>query len=115
MNNKKFYLGFLGFLGFYGFVEQAYFLFFLFFLFFLAGAKKKDVPDLIDRQAKEKEEHKQKILDFIAGKEKITNNDIQNFLGVSDATAERYLNELEKEGVLNQSGKSGKYVFYSKV
>jgi len=74
----------------------------------------KDLSGLIEKQAKEKEEHFQKIKDFILDKEKITNNDIEKLLGVSDATAERYLNELEKDGTIKQVGKTGKSVFYSK-
>ncbi len=75
----------------------------------------KDKPDLIEKQAKEKAEHMQKILNFLAGKEKITNNEVENLLGVSNATAERYLNEFEKEGVLKQVGKTGHYTYYKKA
>ena len=69
---------------------------------------------LIEKQAQEKEEHKQKILDLVNGNSKVANNDVEKLLGVSDATAERYLNELEKEGVLKQEGNTGTKVFYSK-
>ncbi len=70
---------------------------------------------VVARQTEAKQEHLQKILEFIEGKDKITNDDVQKLLGVSDATAERYLNELEKQGALKQSGELGKYVFYSKA
>lgn len=83
-----------------------------------AGEAKEATPNLIEEQAKEKQEHRQKILDFVAqgGLEtKIKNDDIQKLLGVSDATAERYLNELEKEGVLKQVGGEGRSVFYQKA
>lgn len=36
-------------------------------------------------------------------------------LGISDATAERYLNELEKEGKVRQVGGTGSGVFYEKI
>jgi len=69
---------------------------------------------LIEKQAREKAQNKQKILDFIVGKDRITNDDVQSFLGVSDATAERYLDELEKQGVLAQKGEK-KGVYYQKI
>jgi DNA-binding IclR family transcriptional regulator len=36
-------------------------------------------------------------------------------LHVSDATATRYLETLEKEGKIKQVGKSGKYTHYEKI
>jgi Fic family protein len=36
-------------------------------------------------------------------------------LGVSDATTERYLDELEKEGALKQFGKTGRSTHYKVV
>jgi Fic family protein len=60
----------------------------------------------------EKERHIAEILAFAAGKESIRNDDIQALLGVSDATTERYLNELEQEGKLVQIGKTGRSVSY---
>ncbi len=79
------------------------------------NAGQKEMPQLMQEQAKEKAEHLQEIKDLAAGKNKITNDDIQKLLGVSDATAVRYLDELEKEGALKQVGKTGKYTYYSKV
>ena len=70
--------------------------------------------NLIEKQAQEKAEHLEKIKEFIKYKETIVNNDIQKLLGVSDATATRYLDELEKSGFLKQMGKTGQSVFYSK-
>lgn len=110
------YFGFLGLLGFMGFEDPWYFLFFLFFLFFLApGARKKDVPELMQKQAKEKQDHLQKILELAYNQEKIANNDVEKLLGVSNATAERYLDELEHKGLLKQVGKIGQNVYYQKV
>jgi len=118
MVNKSKYLGFLGFLGFSGFAHPLYFLFFLFFLFFIfpiSPANKSNSPDLMQKQTKEKEEHKQKILDLANSKDKITNNDVEKLLGVSDKTVQRYLNELQGEGKLKQSGETGRGVFYTKA
>ena len=57
----------------------------------------------------------EKILELLKAKEKITNDEVEKFLHVSDATATRYLNELEKEGKIKQVGKTGKAVMYTKV
>ena len=70
---------------------------------------------LIEKQAKEKEEHKQKILEFANANDKITNNDIEKLLGVSDKTVQRYFNELEGEGKIKQTGETGRGVFYTKA
>lgn len=61
------------------------------------------------------EENKQKILELLKEKNKITNNDVEKLLSVSDATATRYLDELEKQGKIRQVGKTGKYVYYEIV
>ncbi|MFA5827507.1 MAG: hypothetical protein WC839_03345 [Candidatus Paceibacterota bacterium] len=45
----------------------------------------------------------------------VTNDEVEKFLHVSDATATRYLSQLEKEGKIKQSGKTGKAVFYSRI
>ncbi len=60
-----------------------------------------------------KEERKQKILEFFEQKPEITNNDIEELLGVSDATATNYLDELQKEGKITQNGNTGRGVFYT--
>jgi len=38
----------------------------------------------------------------------------KKLLGVSDATATRYLEELEHEGLIKQQGETGKYTYYQK-
>jgi Fic family protein len=68
---------------------------------------------LIAEQGKKKTENKQKILDFLRENGRIQNNDVEKLAGVSNATAERYLNELEREGKLVQHGKIGQNVFYT--
>jgi len=123
MRNLKInYWGFFGFLGFYGFKDPAFFLFFLFFIFFFVPKQNSairangGIPVLVEEQKREKAEHEKKILEFLKSAKaqgRITNDDVQNLLGVSDATAERYLNELEKESILAQKGEK-KGVFYEK-
>jgi predicted HTH transcriptional regulator len=65
----------------------------------------------------EKEARKRKIMEFFgtSSNRKVTNNDIEELLGVSDATATRYLDELEKEGLIKQVGKTGNAVYYEKI
>lgn len=67
----------------------------------------------ISAQMEKKAENKQKILEFVQEHEKIQNNDVEKLAGVSNATAERYLDELEKEGKLTQHGAIGQGVFYT--
>jgi len=69
--------------------------------------------DLISEQGERKTENKKKILEFVQAHEKIQNNDVEKLVGVSNATAERYLDELEKEGKLAQHGTIGQNVFYT--
>ncbi len=56
-----------------------------------------------------------KILEFVTAKGSITNDQVEKLLHVSDATATRYLTQLEKEGKLKQEGKTGKSVKYLKL
>jgi len=42
----------------------------------------------------------------------ITRQDVEDLLGVSGATANKYLNELEKAGKIEQIGASGPNVYY---
>lgn len=76
------------------------------------GRRRKE--SLIEKQAREKKENKRKILGFFESRDKAANNDIEALLGVSDATATRYLDELEKEGLIRQVGRTGKHVYYEK-
>ncbi|MFH1967906.1 MAG: DeoR family transcriptional regulator [bacterium] len=67
-----------------------------------------------EKQLREKERRKQKIMKGMEAQKSITNDAVQDLLGVSDATATRYLDELEKEGKIRQVGKRGGYVYYEK-
>jgi len=79
----------------------------------LGGRARRRKEGLIFGQAKRKQENKQKILDFLQENGKIQNNDVEKLAEVSNATAERYLNELEKVGKITQHGKIGQNVFYT--
>lgn len=76
-------------------------------------ARRKANTGFIAEQMAKKTENKQKILAFVQEHGKIQNNDVEKLAGVSNATAERYLDELEKEGRLSQHGEIGQSVFYT--
>jgi len=62
--------------------------------------------------ASQKEERKQKTLALFRERNKLSNSEIREALGVSSRTAVRYLDELEKEGKVEQVGKIGHTVTY---
>jgi len=71
--------------------------------------------DHLSESEKEKEENLAKLREFISTSDKkITNDLIQAELGISDATATRYLNELEKEGIIKQSATKASMFNYDK-
>ncbi len=76
-------------------------------------ARRNATVGFIAKQMETKAENKQKILAFVQEHGKIQNNDVEKLAGVSNATAERYLDELEKEGKLIQHGTIGQSVFYT--
>jgi len=63
------------------------------------------------RQAK-RDANIDKLKDYLRGKEKVTNDEVEKFLGVSDSTATRYMDELESEGFVEQIGSKGRHVYY---
>lgn len=66
----------------------------------------------VQNQQSEKQERKEKILALIREKGSGTNNNIETVLGVSDASATNYLQELEREGKIEQVGERGRFVSY---
>ncbi len=57
----------------------------------------------------------EKIMGMFLRKSKINNDEVEKLLHVSDATATRYLSQLEKEGKIKQNGKTGKGISYSRI
>jgi hypothetical protein len=55
------------------------------------------------------------VMDLFAKRTNITNNQVADFIHVSDATATRYLEILENENRIRQVGKTGKGVKYEKI
>ncbi len=68
-----------------------------------------------ERQKEIKNQNKAKVMALFEHQKKIANNDVQKELGISSATAFRYLEELEKEGKLKQNNKFGRFVYYTKA
>ena len=70
------------------------------------------------RAGKKSEKEKQKnknldeVLSYLKEHKEISNNNIEELLKVSDATATRYLDKLEEQGDIEQIGEKGRYVKY---
>jgi len=76
---------------------------------------KDDGGDINIEQKKKREENLAKLEKYIASASgKIRNGDVEKILNVSDATATRYLDEMEKKGLIKQIGLRGKYTHYIK-
>ena len=80
------------------------------------GASNQSGNDMNAEKKRNMEENLAKLEKHIAGMSgKIRNNDVEKLLGVSDATAERYLQEMENRGLLKQIGTIGKHTHYEKI
>jgi len=71
--------------------------------------------ELLNELIKQKRKNLAKLEALLKRKGKITNDDVEKFLKVSNATAERYLDELEKAGKIKQIGRTGKYTHYQQI
>ena len=79
---------------------------------------KKSLDNTQDREREDvekKKENLEKVCQLFVGQGRVANDDIEKLLGISDATATRYLDELEKQGLIRQVGKTGKYVYYEQL
>jgi Fic family protein len=56
----------------------------------------------------------EKIMSLFLKQSSITNDDVQKLVYVSDATATRYLQQLEQEGKIKKEN-AGKYLSYSRM
>ena len=85
----------------------------------LSYLKSQKLTELLEKAKNAIQFRKRKKLDKIMSlfleKSKITNDEVEKLLHVSDATATRYLSQLEKENKIQQSGKTGKGVSYSRI
>lgn len=74
------------------------------------------VTEAKNKQTENKEQEKKALLDFMeSGNQSLTNEHVRMMLGISEATATRYFDELEKEGKIKQVGKEGAHVFCEKI
>jgi len=82
--------------------------------YYLAVLRKVRVSGSTSVRSQEREKNLATLREkFSSGKDKkITNDEVEKLLGVSDATATRYLEALEQEGVIVQVGKEGRHVYY---
>lgn len=87
--------------------------------FFWMGNKNKTNDDLLSKSHQAVEERKnaakENILEHIKEKGTVNNDDVESLLGVSDATATRYLQELEQEGKIIQEGETRGVVYRIKI
>ncbi|MDP3954367.1 MAG: winged helix-turn-helix transcriptional regulator [bacterium] len=60
------------------------------------------------------EKRKKKVMVLFEGADEISNDDVRELLNISDSTATRYLDYLEKEGLIVQIGETGRGVKYKK-
>lgn len=67
------------------------------------------------KQKEIKNQNKAKVMELFEANEKLTNKKVANHLGVSNATAFRYLEELEQEGRVKQNHSFGQFVNYTKT
>ena len=66
----------------------------------------------VERQQAKKEAAKGKIITALRAKGSLRNEEIAELAGISSATVVRYMDELEKEGNVEQEGKTGRSVIY---
>ena len=85
----------------------------------ITTTRKNSLHELLNKARNAIQSRKRKKLDKVMTlflkKDKITNDEVEKFMHVSDATATRYLSQLEKEGKIKQTGKTGRSVFYTKI
>ena len=80
--------------------------------FLMRGRKVYSIASHVQAQQNEKQARKEKILAMLREKSSVTNNDVEVALGVSDASATNYLQELEREGKIEQVRERGRFVSY---
>lgn len=61
----------------------------------------------------QQDDDRDSIIHFVMDNGQITNSDVEKIINVSDSTATRYLDKLEKEGKIIQHGEVGRGVFYT--
>ncbi len=70
------------------------------------------LPQALAKRREKKTKKLEQILEYAKVHGRITNDEVQKLIIVSDRTAQRYLKELEKTGKLKAVGRSGRYTHY---
>ena len=71
---------------------------------------------LIERQRREKEADKERILGLMeSGNQPLSNEHVRMMIDIPESTATRYFEELEREGKVRQGGTTGQAVYYELV
>lgn len=86
-----------------------------YFIFKTISIKKNITPgdkSMIPEQEEEKGKNLEKLQEYIKHKETITNDEVEEFLDISHATATRYLDDLENKDLIEQIGEEGRGVYY---
>lgn len=60
-----------------------------------------------EARAKKKMDNLKRILEFVRKKKVVTNDDVRDFLHISQSTATNYLSELANRGILKKEGERG--------
>ena len=77
--------------------------------------KRTSKAKLIGELEKKKHENTRKLEEYLENRSRVANDEVEKLLGVSHATAFRYLEELEKSGKIRQVGRTGQNVYYEKT
>lgn len=81
-----------------------------------AGGKVKQTKkNAVENREEAKDENMRRLREYIAGRKEVANDEVERLLGISDSTATRYLDELEKEGLIRQLGHTGSGVRYKRL
>ena len=78
----------------------------------LAFRYRSEVLERILPQAKRKKKNRERLLNLFREKSTLTNKDVRRALGVSARTVVNYMDELEKEGTVEQIGETGRNAHY---
>ena len=82
---------------------------------FVSRTGRKTVSKICDfamAQTGKRSAKKKQILELLAKKGKLRNAEVRKALGVSDRSVVRYMDDLEREGKIEQVGDAGRYVVY---
>jgi len=81
-------------------------------VFFKPKPSKQSKPEELQSKELKLNTREEKIINLIKEKGEVANNDVEQLLGVSDASATNYMQKLEDKGLVEQVGKTGRHVKY---